>query len=68
MSAISGKFRSRIRRRLEARGLSGPSILMGFEGEQDVATANGSLNLLHTSYERPALVQSIEERLVTACS
>jgi hypothetical protein len=44
---------------------------MGFEGEQGigVATANGSLNLLHTSYEPlPALLESIEERLVIACS
>lgn len=56
---------------LRLAGFWGPSILMGFEGEQGigVATANGSLNLLHTSYEPlPALLESIEERLVIACS
>jgi hypothetical protein len=51
--------------------LWGPSILAGFEGEQEigVATINGSLNLLHTSYKPlPSLLESIEERLAAACS
>jgi hypothetical protein len=55
--------------RLEALG--GPSILIGFEGEQGigVATANGSLTLLHTSYEPlPSLLEAMEQLLIEACS
>jgi hypothetical protein len=55
--------------RLEALG--GPSILIGFEGEQGigVATANGSLTLLHTSYEPlPSLLEVMEQLLIEACS
>lgn len=55
--------------RLEALG--GPSILLGYEGEQGigVATANGSLTLLHSSYEPlPSLLESMEQLLIEACS
>jgi NRPS condensation-like uncharacterized protein len=55
--------------RLEALG--GPSILIGFEGEQGigVATANGSLTLLHASFEPlPSLLESMEQLLIEACS
>ncbi len=50
--------------------LWGPSILAGFEGEQEigVATVNGALGLLHTSYKPlPSLLEKIEELLIAAC-
>jgi Condensation domain len=50
--------------------LWGPSILAGFEGEQEigVATINGSLSLLHTSYKPlPSLLELMEELLGAAC-
>jgi hypothetical protein len=51
--------------------LWGPSILAGFEVEQEigVATINGSLSLLHTSYKPlPSLLELMEKLLVAACS
>ncbi len=55
---------------LKLEAVRGPSILTGFEGEQGigVATTNGALNLLHTSYEPlPLLLESIEQILLAAC-
>jgi hypothetical protein len=49
----------------------GPAVLRGIEGEQTLgaATINGSLNLLHTSYDPlPALLMNIEEVLIKACA
>jgi hypothetical protein len=51
--------------------LWGPAILAGFEGEQEigVATVNGSLSLLHTSYSPlPSLLETMEKFLRAACS
>jgi Condensation domain len=56
---------------LTLEALGGPSILIGFEGEQGigVATANGSLTLLHASYKPlPSLLESMEQILIAACS
>ncbi|HEY0181323.1 MAG TPA: hypothetical protein VGC09_00820 [Rhodopila sp.] len=50
--------------------LWGPSILAGFEGEQEIgaSTLNGSLSLLHTSYKPlPAFLPHIEKQLAAAC-
>ena len=55
---------------LRLQSVSGPSILIGFEGEQGlgVATVNGALNLLHTSYKPlPIFLESIEQSLKAAC-
>jgi hypothetical protein len=55
---------------LTLKRLWGPSILAGFEGEQEigVATINESLSLLHTSYKPlPSLLESMEHRLAAAC-
>jgi hypothetical protein len=55
---------------LTFKRLWGPSILAGFEGEQEIgaATIEGSLSLLHTSY-RPlsGFLESIEDHLGAAC-
>jgi hypothetical protein len=55
---------------LTFKRLWGPSILAGFEGEQQIgaATIDGSLSLLHTSY-RPlsGFLESIEDHLRAAC-
>jgi hypothetical protein len=51
--------------------LWGPSILAGFEVENEigVATINGSLSLLYTSYKPlPSLLELMEKLLVAACS
>ena len=56
---------------LKLAAFGGPSILIGFEGEQGigVATVNGSLSLLHTSYKPlPALPELMEQILISACS
>jgi hypothetical protein len=55
---------------LTVKRLWGPSILAGFEGEQEIgaATINGSLSLLHSSHKPlPSLLESMEERLAAAC-
>jgi hypothetical protein len=55
---------------LTFKRLWGPSILAGFEGEQEigVATIDGSLSLLHTSYRPlPGLLESMEDHLGAAC-
>ena len=52
-------------------GFGGPAILIGYEGEQvlGVATVNGSLSLLHTSYEPlPGLPELMEQLLIAACA
>jgi hypothetical protein len=46
--------------------LWGPSVLVGIEGEQmiGVATLNGAMHLLHTSYTPiPKLLQTMESAL-----
>jgi hypothetical protein len=55
---------------LKLKALWGPSVLMGFEGEQTVGvtTVNGSLCLLHTSFAPlPLLLQRAERILRFAC-
>jgi hypothetical protein len=55
---------------LTFKRLWGPSILAGFEGEQQigVATMHDSISLLHTSYTPlPSLLESMHERLAVAC-
>jgi hypothetical protein len=55
---------------LKLKALWGPSVLMGYEGEQTVgvATTNGSLCLLHTSFAPiPWLLQRTERILHSAC-
>jgi hypothetical protein len=55
---------------LKLKALWGPSVLMGFQGEQTVgvATTNGSLCLLHTSFAPiPSLLQRTERILRSAC-
>jgi hypothetical protein len=55
---------------LKLKALWGPSVLMGFEGEQTVgvATTNDSLCLLHTSFAPiPSLLQRAERILRSAC-
>jgi hypothetical protein len=55
---------------LTLEAMWGPSILLGYEGERLVSavTVNGSLNLLHTSYDPlPLLLETMERILITAC-
>jgi NRPS condensation-like uncharacterized protein len=55
---------------LRLAALWGPAVLSGFEGEQEfgVATANGALCLLHTSYTpAQSLLDLTEQILVSAC-
>jgi hypothetical protein len=55
---------------LKLKALWGPSVLLGFEGEQTVgvATTNDSLCLLHTSFAPiPSLLQRTERILCSAC-
>jgi hypothetical protein len=55
---------------LKLKALWGPSVLMGFEGEQTVgaATTNDSLCLLHTSFAPiPSLLERTERILRSAC-
>jgi len=55
---------------LKLKSLWGPSVLMGFEGEQTVGvtTVNGSLCLLHSSFAPlPLLLQRAERILRFAC-
>jgi hypothetical protein len=55
---------------LKLKALWGPSVLMGFQGEQTVgvATTNDSLCLLHTSFAPiPSLLQRTEQILRSAC-
>jgi hypothetical protein len=56
---------------LTLTSLWGPSILQGFQGEQEigVATVNGSLNMLHASYDPlPLLLETMQKILTAACS
>jgi len=55
---------------LKLKALWGPSVLMGFQGEQTVGvtTTNGALCLLHTSFAPiPSLLQRTERILRSAC-
>jgi hypothetical protein len=55
---------------LTFKRLWGPSILAGFEGEQQIgaATMHGSISLLHTSHTPlPSLLESMHEHLAAAC-
>ena len=55
---------------LKLKALWGPSVLVGFEGEQTVGvtTTKGSLCLLHTSFAPiPTLLQRTERILRSAC-
>ncbi len=48
----------------------GPSILLGYEGERLISaiTVNGSLNLLHTSYDPiPSVLEVMDQHLTAAC-
>jgi hypothetical protein len=51
--------------------LWGPALLLGYEGERliSAATVNGSLNLLHTSYDPiPSLLEVMQQRMTAACA
>jgi hypothetical protein len=51
--------------------LWGPAILLGYEGERliSAATVNGSLDLLHTSYDPiPSILDVMQQRLTAACA
>ena len=55
---------------LKLKALWGPAVFMGFEGEQTVgvATTNGSLCLLHSSFTPlPSLLQRTERILRSVC-
>ena len=57
--------------KLKLEALWGPSVLRGFEGDQTigVATVNGSLRLLHTTFNpQPPLLEVMEQVLTTACA
>jgi hypothetical protein len=59
------------RGKVKLKALWGPAVLMGFEGEQTVgvATTNGSLCLLHSSFAPlPLLLQRAEQILRSACA
>ncbi len=48
----------------------GPALLLGYEGERLISaiTVNGSLNLLHVSYDPiPSVLDVIEQQLTAAC-
>jgi NRPS condensation-like uncharacterized protein len=49
----------------------GPCILLGYDGERliSAATVNGSLHLMHTSYDPlPSVLQVMEQHLTAACA
>jgi hypothetical protein len=49
----------------------GPCLLLGYEGEQliSAATINGSLHLMHTSYDPlPSVLAAMEHQLTAACA
>jgi hypothetical protein len=55
--------------RLEA--IWGPCILLGYEGERliSAATVDGSLHLMHTSYQPlPSVLEVMEQHLTAACA
>jgi hypothetical protein len=56
---------------LTLEAIWGPCILLGYEGERliSAATVNGSLHLMHTSYEPlPSFLGMIEQHLTAACA
>jgi hypothetical protein len=49
----------------------GPRALLGYEGERliSAATVEGSLHLMHTSYQPlPAVLEVMEQHLAAACA
>jgi NRPS condensation-like uncharacterized protein len=55
---------------LTLEAIWGPCILLGYEGERliSAATVNGSLHLMHTSYEPlPSVLSVMEQHLTAAC-
>jgi hypothetical protein len=56
---------------LTLEAIWGPCILLGYEGERliSAATVDGSLHLMHTSYEPlPSFLETIEQHLTAACA
>jgi NRPS condensation-like uncharacterized protein len=56
---------------LTLEAIWGPYILLGYEGERliSAATINGSLHLMHTSYEPlPSVLEVMEQHLTAACA
>ena len=56
---------------LTLEAIWGPCILLGYEGERliSAATVNGSLHLMHTSYQPLAsFLERVEQHLAAACS
>jgi hypothetical protein len=56
---------------LTLEAIWGPCILLGYEGERliSAATVNGSLHLVHTSYEPlPCILKIMEQHLTAACA
>jgi hypothetical protein len=56
---------------LTLQAIWGPCILLGYEGERliSAATVNGSLHLMHTSYQPLAsLLERVDQHLAAACS
>jgi hypothetical protein len=56
---------------LTLEAIWGPCILLGYEGERliSAATVNGSLHLMHTSYEPlPCFLEMVKQHLTAACS
>jgi hypothetical protein len=56
---------------LTLEAIWGPCLLLGYEGERwiSAATINGSLHLMHTSYEPlPSVLQVMEQHLTAECA
>jgi hypothetical protein len=56
---------------LTLEAIWGPCLLLGYEGERliSAATVNGSLHLMHTSYEPlPSVLTVMEQQLMAACA
>jgi hypothetical protein len=56
---------------LTLEAIWGPCLLLGYEGERliSAATVNGSLHLIHTSYEPlPSVLEMMEQHLTAACA
>jgi NRPS condensation-like uncharacterized protein len=56
---------------LALEAIWGPCLLLGYEGERliSAATVNGSLHLMHTSYDPlPSVLQVMENQLTAACA
>jgi hypothetical protein len=56
---------------LTLEAIWGPCLLLGYEGERliSAATVNGSLHLMHASYDPlPSVLQAMENQLAAACA